>query len=118
MAEADPRARERQPYMTVTPTGSSNGKGQLHWSLGRTAAASSAIRAQIGQQYFRLVAGGHNAWVLDVRDEAAMRAAMRDAGRLTVLYRDPEGRSFSDRYKLSGAPTAMDAASLACSNNS
>jgi hypothetical protein len=46
--------------------------------------------------------------------DAAIRAAMRSAQTLTVFYRDAKGRRFYDRYHLAGAPTAVDAATLAC----
>jgi len=39
---------------------------------------------------------------------------MRSAGSMTVGSRDSRGRRFSNTYNLSGAATAMDAATVGC----
>ena len=46
--------------------------------------------------------------------DAAIVAAMRSASRMTVASRGSNGARFSDRYSLSGAATAMDAAVVGC----
>ena len=47
--------------------------------------------------------------------DAAIVAAMRSAQSMTIRATDSRGRRFSNTYSLSGAATAMDAATLACS---
>lgn len=112
-AQPDPRQRERQPFMTVATWPRSGVDGQVHWQLARMP-GSSGIVAQIGGQSFRLRAQGPNAWAQDARMDAAVKAAMRSAQSLSVVYRDTKGRRFSDKYLLQGAATAMDAATLGC----
>ena len=46
--------------------------------------------------------------------DAAIVAAMRSAGAMSVSARDAAGRRFTDRYSLAGAATAMDAATVGC----
>ncbi len=46
--------------------------------------------------------------------DAAIVAAMRSAGGMTVTARARDGRGFSDSYSLAGAATAMDAATVGC----
>ena len=75
---------------------------------------SSAITLAIGGKRFRLSGGGGDAWAHDRAMDAAIVAAMRSAERMTISATDKRGRRFANSYSLSGAATAMDAATLAC----
>ena len=61
-----------------------------------------------------MIAGGADAWTPDLRVDAAVVAAMRNAQGFTVQARAATGRSFSESYALKGAATAIDAAALGC----
>ena len=74
------------------------------------------IRAAAEQEERAFYAGGGgDAWAVDRTMDAAIVAAMRSASRMTVRATGTNGRRFSDSYSLSGAATAMDAATLSCS---
>lgn len=89
-------------------------RGQVHVRLSRRIAASSVISLSIGDQRFVLRGSGGDAWAVDRKMDAAIVAAMRSALNMSVNARDPSGRRFTDRYNLSGAATAMDAATVGC----
>jgi hypothetical protein len=90
-------------------------RGQVHMRLSRAVAPSATISLGIGGQRFELTGGGGDAWARDRRMDAAIVAAMRSAGSMSVSTRDTSGRRFTDRYSLEGAATAMDAATVGCS---
>lgn len=113
-AQPDPRVRERSPYLTVSTWPNRRINGQLYFRLARTPASPSAVSARIGGRSFRLRAGPAGAWTQDARMDAAMKAAMRSAPKLSLYYSDDRGRKYSERYKLKGAASALDAATLAC----
>ena len=113
-AEPDARVRERQPYMTVGTWPRTGIRGELYWQLSRHPKATAPATAQVGGRSFALQVAGAGAWARDVGMEAAIRSAMRSSQTLTVFYRDSKGRRFFDRYRLAGAATALDAATLAC----
>ena len=68
----------------------------------------------MGGKSFRLTGGGGDAWGADRAMDAAIVAAMRSAAKMTVRATDTRGRRFANTYSLTGAATAMDAATLAC----
>ena len=89
-------------------------RNQVHVRLSRKIAPSAAISLSVGGQRFRLTGGGGDAWAADKTMDAALVAAMRSAGSMSVSAVDARGRRFTDRYRLPGAATAMDAASVGC----
>lgn len=89
-------------------------RGQVHFRLSRRLAAEPAIALAIGGRRFALTGGGGDAWAQDRAMDAAVVAAMRAAGSMTISARDARGRRFTDRYDLEGAATAMDAAMVGC----
>ena len=89
-------------------------RGQVHLRLSRKLAEGSTISLRIGNRRFALTGGGGDAWAQDRAMDAAIVAAMRSTGRMTVSARDSRGRRFSDSYNLAGAATAMDAATIGC----
>lgn len=92
-------------------------RGQFHMRLSRRIDPGRAVTLSIGGQKFHLSAGGGDAWAPSPREDAAITAAMRSAGSMTVNARDMDGRGFSDSYALEGAATAMDAAMLGCAGD-
>ncbi|NBC35304.1 hypothetical protein GTZ99_01880 [Novosphingobium sp. FSY-8] len=102
-----------QPYVDVAWWPKRGVRGQLHVRLSRRP-GDGPITLTIGDQSFRLVGGGGEAWAADERMEAAILAAMRSASGLRISARGGNGRGFTDHYDLTGAPTAMDAAAMGC----
>jgi hypothetical protein len=89
-------------------------RSQLHIRLSRKISPAGTIALRVGDRSFELTGGGGDAWAQDKRMDAAVVAAMRSAGRMTVTARDTGGKIFSDSYSLDGAATAMDAATVGC----
>lgn len=108
------RQRDYEPYATIGTWPKRQVRNQFHLRLSRRIAPDRPITLRIGRQRFRLAGGGGDAWAQDRRMDAAIVAAMRSAATMVVYARDRRGRSFSDRYDLAGAETAMDAATVGC----
>jgi len=89
-------------------------QGQFYARLSRPARPGSTAILTIGSQPFLLAVRGQWAWGRDVRQDAAILAAVRYAGSMRVESRDAAGRRFVDRYLLAGAATAIDASAAAC----
>lgn len=88
-------------------------RGELHIIFARPVRAGAAAVLTVGSSSFLLATSGNNAWSRGPAQEQAIIAAIRAAGEMRV--RAPGvGGSISDRYLLGGAPTAIDAAALAC----
>lgn len=114
---AGPRAqaaRDYQPYASVASWPQRRIRGQFHIRLSREIAHGAAITLRIAGRSFRLTGGGGDAWARDQAMDAAIVAAMRSAPAMTVSATARNGRRFSDRYRLAGAATAIDAATLGC----
>lgn len=92
-------------------------RGQVHVRLSRNAAAGATVSLSIGGERFALTGGGADAWAQDRRMDAAIVAAMRSAGSMSVSARDRAGNRFTDRFSLDGAATAMDAATVGCARD-
>ena len=114
MAEPSTRERTYRPYAAVGTWPGRGVRGQLHLRLSRAIAPGSRAVLALGGQRFTLSAGGGDAWTIDKRMDAAVIAAMRSAGAMSVSARDTAGRGFSNTYPLAGAATAMDAAAVGC----
>lgn len=96
-------------YATVSLWPDKGVRGAVHVVLSREVAARATVRLAVGDKRFTLVTKGRNAWAADAREDAAIVAAMRSATRMSV-----SGGGFTDRYALSGAATAIDAATVGC----
>ncbi|WP_296676597.1 hypothetical protein [Novosphingobium sp.] len=107
--------REYQPYADVAFWPRAQVRGQVHFRLSRKLAADAPITLSIGGQRLKLAGGGGDAWAPDKRADAAIIAAMRSAGEMTVSARGADGKGFSNTWALTGAATAMDAAQIGCS---
>ena len=117
-AEPDtPRAaryREHSAFASVGTWPRRAVRGQVHIRLSRNIATAAAVSLSIAGQRFALTGGGGDAWARDPRMDAAIVAAMRSTGSMSVTARDSAGRRFTDRYRLEGAATALDAATVGC----
>jgi hypothetical protein len=115
MAGKSRAAREFQPYASVGTWPRRGIRGQVHFRLSRQTAADPGLSLSLGGRRIALVGGGENAWAPDRAGDAAVVAAMRGSGSMTVSGRDARGNRFSDSYSLDGAATALDAATVGCS---
>ncbi|MBA3511091.1 hypothetical protein [Sphingomonas sp.] len=88
--------------------------GEFHARLSRVPRRGSSVMLIIGQRPFLLVARGDWAWSRGPAQDFAIIAAARAATSMRIESRDGSGRRFADRYLLAGAPTAIDAAAVAC----
>lgn len=109
MAEPSPFARERQPFASVGVA-----PQRLTMRLSRTLARGAVVTLDVGRWRFRLGGAGDSAWSADPAQAGAVVAAMRNSDTMTVGARDATGRFFRDSYRLRGAPSAVDAATMAC----
>ena len=115
-----PRKGEPQPHIAFTfdrgavDHGGAR-QGELSVALRRPSRPGSSVVMTIGDQPFLLSARGAGAWSRGPAQEAAIIAAIRSSTGMRVEARDLAGRRMVDRYVLSGAPTAIDAAAAACS---
>lgn len=107
-------AREHAAFASVGTWPRRGVRGQLHFRLSRNLADRPRLSLAIGGQRFELSGGGGDAWARDRTMDAAIVAAMRSAGSMSVSATDRAGRRFTDRYDLDGAATALDAATIGC----
>ena len=116
MAAPSSKAREYQPYADVAWWPRAGLRGQVHFRLSRKLQPGAAITLSLGGQRIALTGGGADAWAPDKRGDAAIIAALRSAGEMTISARDASGGGFSNTWDLAGAATAIDAATLACAS--
>ncbi len=101
-------------YATISNWPGKGVRGTVHLVLSRDVAEKASVRLVVGNQRFELVAKGRNAWAKDAQGDAAIVAALRSAARMSVSAKGTKGGTFTDRYTLAGAATAMDAATVGC----
>lgn len=106
--------RDYDPYATVGTWPGRNVRGQVHFRLSRKLAAEPRIQLAISGRRFAMAGGGGDAWAPDRASDAAIVAAMRSAGSMSISATDSRGRRFSNSYDLAGAATALDAATIGC----
>lgn len=107
------RAREVQARAGFM-FGSGVRNGAFFVRLSRPARPGSTVIATVGTTPFLLAGRGPWGWSRSPAQDAAIGAAVRFATGMRVEARDASGRRFTDRYLLSGAPTALDAAAAGC----
>lgn len=105
-------------YATVSHWPDRKVRGAVHIVLSRDVAANGTVRLAVGEKRFTLVAKGRNAWARDGGEDAAIIAALRSAARMSVSAQGAKGGTFTDRYALAGAATAIDAATVGCAKRS
>lgn len=101
-------------YATVSLWPDQKVRGAVHIVLSREVAARGTVRLVVGKTRFALVAKGRNAWASDARGDAAIIAELRSAALMSVSATSAKGGTFTDRFTLSGAATAIDAATVGC----
>jgi hypothetical protein len=114
MPQPSRSASDYRAYASVGTWPARGVRGQVHLRLSRKVSDTSSIVVAIGRERFRLSGGGGDAWATDKAMDAALSAAMRSNRSMSVSAIDARGRRFTDRYSLSGAATAMDAATVGC----
>jgi hypothetical protein len=100
-------------YITVTDWPQQSRRNILHIRLPRTAKGASSAVLSFGEERFRLQIAGLDAWAANARDNATIVAGLRSATSLAIRVRDSNG-SYVRRWTLSGAASAMDAATMGC----
>lgn len=88
---------------------------QFHVRLSRDRSTNSRVMVSIAGRRFQLTASRSDGWSQDKRMDAAIIAAIRSATSMTVESVGRDGKPIVDAYRLRGAATAIDAASLGCS---
>ncbi len=88
---------------------------QFHVRLSRDRSTNSRVIVSIAGRRFQLIANRSDGWSQDRRMDAAIIAAIRSATSMTVESVGRDGKPIVDAYRLRGAATAIDAASLGCS---
>ena len=88
---------------------------QFHVRLSRDRSTNSRVVASIAGRRFQLTANRSDGWSQAKRMDAASNAAIRSATSMTVESVGRDGKPIVDAYRLRGAATAIDAASLGCS---
>ncbi|MXO73853.1 hypothetical protein GRI40_01265 [Altererythrobacter aerius] len=116
IAKAQPSKarRDAQPFAAIGYWPTRGVRGQVSFSLSRSAAPAPAPVLRIGNARFDLKGSGRQAWASDKSVDAAIVAAMRAGATMSVSAWDTRGNRFTDRYRLEGAATAMDAATVGC----
>lgn len=110
----DSTSRGSEAFASVAYWPRQGARGQLHFRLSAEKRGESAVLLRIDGRTFQLIGRGRDAWAPDPRADADLVAAMRTGLAMTVETRAPSGRLVRDQYRLRGAPSAIDAAALAC----
>ena len=106
---------ERKSFATVGFWPSRTIRRQFHVRLSRDRSTNSRLIVSIAGRRFQLTASRSDGWSQDKRMDAAIIAAIRSATSMTVESVGRDGKPIVDAYRLRGAATAIDAASLGCS---
>ena len=111
---APPGRRRGDAFASVSSWPGRGIRDQVQFRLSRERRADAPVVLAVGDRRFRLAARGRDAWGAEPGTDRVILAALRDARAMAVESRDPAGRRFVDGYPLGGAPTAIDAARIAC----
>ena len=106
--------RDNDPFASIGTWPARKIRGQVHFRVSRNIDRKRPITLRIGDRSFKLAGNGSNAWATGPAMDAAIVAAIRSAGSMTIGASDTRGRRFSNTYDLDGAATAMDAATVGC----
>jgi hypothetical protein len=90
------------------------GGAQIHLRLSRAARPGSTVLLRIDGRTFRLAGRRADAWAPNAAADAEIVGAIRNGVAMRVETRSVGGERVSDRYSLRGAPSAIDAAAIAC----
>lgn len=108
------RGPTQRGFVSIASWPGAGVRGQLHVRFSRARDPRAAATLAIGDRRFRLRAGPLDAWAPDAATDRAIVAALRAGRSLSVESIAAGGGPFTDVYALSGAPTALDAAAVAC----
>ncbi len=72
------------------------------------------VTLSLANAAFGLTVRGQEAWAHDRHADAAIVAAIRSGSSMSISGVTADGVPFADAYRLRGAASAIDAASLAC----
>jgi hypothetical protein len=103
-----------RPFASIASWPGAGVRGQLHVRLSRPRDRRAAVTLAIGDRRFRLKAGDADAWAPDTATDRAIVAAIRSGRSMSVESMAANAGPFADVYSLAGAPTAIDAAAVAC----
>jgi len=106
---------ERKSYATIGFWPKRSIRRQFHVRLSRDRSTNSRLMVSVAGRRFQLTANRSDGWSQDKRMDAAIIAAIRSATSMTVESIGRDGKPIVDAYRLRGAATAIDAASLGCS---
>lgn len=106
---------ERKSFVTIGFWPRRTIRRQFHIRLSRDRSTNSRVMVSIAGRRFQLTANRVDGWSQDKRMDAAILAAIRSATSMTVESVGRDGKPIVDAYRLRGAATAIDAASLGCS---
>lgn len=117
-AELLPARGQEQARVAIAFDRAGPRRGELHVRLSRPARGGAHAMLTIGTDQFLLITRGADAWSRGPAQETAIIAALRRGTRMRIQAQAEGGRRFTDYYLLAGAPTAIDAAAVACSSRS
>ena len=109
-----PGVRGWRPFASVASWPAHGVRGQLHIRMSRAKRPGAVVTLSIGERRFTLVSGRAEAWAPDAQADAAIVAAMRSGSSMSISTVSEQGPGFADTYRLRGAATAIDAATLGC----
>ena len=87
---------------------------QIAVRLSHPRRADARLTLSIGDSRFALDGNGNLAWARDPREDVEIVAAVRSGRSMSVETVSSSGVPFVDVYRLGGAASAIDAATLAC----
>ncbi len=103
-----------EPYAGFVFDRSGRPHGQFYVHLARAARSGATVIVTVGDRPFLLAGKGEWAWSANPAQQQATLGAARYGQQMRADSRDSSGRRMVDRYDLSGAATAIDAAASAC----
>ena len=90
------------------------GPARFYARLSRPRRAGTSLTVTLGGRRFLLTGTGRDALSGKAATDRAILAAIRMANAMSIEGTDERGRPIVDAYALEGAPSAIDAARLAC----
>lgn len=112
-----PAKPQWRSFFAVSDWPERKAKGQVHLRMAKPRKPGSRLRLTVGTAQFDLVSAGAEAWAPDARTDKAIVTALRTSRRATVSGLARDGTAIRDGYRVEGAATAIDAASLACAKS-
>jgi len=103
-----------RPFASVAARFGRQRRAALFVRLSAARGPGAPVTLGIGARRFTLSASDTAAWAPDAATDRAIVSAMRGARSMSVAAVTLRGRPFADVYALSGAATAIDAATLGC----